>query len=103
LASFTLFHYGVKLDAGGMIPGIRCRIVENPKKSEDSPDLVFFLTPADAGEEAKDLQVGALWRNGDYFLGRLTPPSASRSSAALAARWSTSAWCPRRSGSSSVL
>lgn len=67
------FHYGVKLDAGGMIPGIRCRIVENSKKSEDSPDLVVFFTPADAGEDPKDLQVGALWRHGDYFLGRITP------------------------------
>src|SRR5688572_29491771 len=67
------YHYGVKLDSGSMIPGIRCRIVENVKKTEDSPDLLVFFTPADAGDEPKDVQVGALWRHGDYFLGRLTP------------------------------
>lgn len=67
------FHHRVNLDVGSMIPGIRVRIVENTKKNDGSPDLVVFYTPADAGEEAKDLQIGALWKHGDYFLGRLTP------------------------------
>lgn len=67
------YHYGGKLDVGSMIPGIRVRIVENTKKSDEAPDLVVFYTPADSGEEAKDLQIGALWKHGDYFLGRLTP------------------------------
>lgn len=67
------FHYGGKLDTGSMIPGIRVRIVENTKKNDESPDLVVFYTPADSGEEAKDLQIGALWKHGDYHLGRLQP------------------------------
>ncbi len=67
------YHYGGKLDVGSMIPGIRVRIVENTKKNDQSPDLVVFYTPADQGEEAKDLQIGALWKHGDYYVGRLQP------------------------------
>lgn len=68
------YHFGVKLDVGGMLPALKVRIVEvAEKKSSAAPDLVVLFTPPGAGGDDADRQVGALWKYDDYFIGRLTP------------------------------
>lgn len=56
------FHYNVRLDMGGMILPIPCRIVENtpdPKREgKKPPQYLMFFTPQ--GEE-KGRKVGAFW------------------------------------------
>lgn len=56
------FHFNVRLDMGGMVPAIPCRIVENnpdaKRENKDAPDHLMFFTPS--GEE-DGRKVGAFW------------------------------------------